>query len=302
MNQDEQVTPNENEQPVNHPGVLIDNNTGEETEPHPLMTGGISDDAADGTQDEAETPEAPESQEEVTPPATPPASVAQETPPQPTQVVEDPGEFQPKDYSFDVTLADGSVIKIEKPEDIANIPQDADFGSPKNFLEVQANYSKMVSGIDADKREYEANKKTFDDQQAQVQQQEEYIASIENSIKYLETKGSLPPVPAQYEDADWNNSEVAKQPGVKERVEIFTHMAKENAARSQHGLPPMTALEAYSELKNKAFEEAQAQRTQQQNDKRKKQGAMVGGQSAPAPASGNGGMIVGSGGSLRDIG
>ena len=104
-----------------------------------------------------------------------------------------------------------------------------------------------------------------------------------NSFSYLETKGKLPAVPAQYAEADWSDPEVAKQPGVKERVELVNYMAKENAQRESLGLPKMSPLEAHAELQNKALEEAQTQRTQKQADLRKKRGAMISGQSAPAP-------------------
>ncbi|HEU5187923.1 MAG TPA: hypothetical protein VFT87_05490, partial [Candidatus Saccharimonadales bacterium] len=169
--------------------------------------------------------------------------------------LEDPGEFQPKDYSFDVELADGSKIRIEKPEDIDKIPADADFGSPKNLMLAQAGYSKMVSGLDADKREYEASKEAYDKQQSANADLETRITTMMNEMAYLEKKGKLPAVADEYKEADWSDPEIAKQPGVKERLAVLEFRAKENEERSALGLSPMSVLEAASEMANQAAEQ-----------------------------------------------
>ena len=297
------------------PGVLIDNDTGENTPPHPLSAGvgGASDnEGSDGTNSgdqgggSAEDEQVVEDDKGNTGAAQATATAdtpAAQAPQVQASLVEDPGEFKPKDYAFDITLADGSVIKIEKPEDIQKIPKEADFGTPQQFFEVQAAYNRMVGGIDADKREYEANKKAFDDQQASVQSAEDTIASWEKELTYLQGKGKLPAVPAQYANADWRDPEIAKQPGVKERVEIINYMNEENKAREAAGLPPMKSmLEAFNQMQVNAYEQRAQESQERQNTVRKQRGAMVGGASAPAPSKSNSDMIVGSGGSLRDLG
>lgn len=295
-------------------GVLIDNNSGETTEPHPLAVGVGSEDLNDsdaldsGDQNEDNNvadEQAADGESEAGAAQPPVASDTQstQTPQVQTTLVEDPGDFKPNDYSFDVTLADGTTLKIEKPEDIKNIPKDADFGSPDKFFEVQAAYNRMVSGIDADKRQYEADKKTYDDQQASIQSAEDTIANWDKELNYLQTKGKLPAVPTQYANADWRDPEVAKQPGVKERVEIYNYMVEENKAREAAGLPPMKSmLEAFNQMQVNSYEQKATEQQQRQNETRRQRGAMVGGQSAPAPNKGNSDMIVGSGGSLRDLG
>lgn len=221
---------------------------------------------------------------------------------QPATQLTDPGEFQPKDYSFDVELADGSKIRIEKPEDIDKIPADADFGSPKNLMLAQANYSKMVSGLDADKREYEASKEAYDKQQTANADLETRITTMMNEMAYLEKKGKLPVIADEFKEADWSDPEVAKQPGVKERLAILEFRAKENEERAELGLSPMSVLEAASEMANQAAEQKAADVKQKQGQHRKDKGAMVTGTSTAPVENLPDDMIIGEGGSIRDIG
>lgn len=277
-------------------GLIIDNDTGEPSQPHPL---------AAGVETEEETPETPEATaEEVETPAatveTPQAPATQPTPVAPAPT--DPGEFQPQDYSFEVTLADGTKHTIAKPEDIDKLPEQPEFASIKDHTQFINSYSRMVNGIDTDKRQWESDTKAWTDTQESAKAQEEYFSQVDSSMKYLEQSGKLPAVPAQYAEADWSDPEVMKQPGVKERVEIIEYMAKENAKRDALGLPKMDVLSAHSEMRNKQYEDQQATQGKAKADHRKKQGAMVTGPSAPAPGKQNTDMIVGSGGSLGDLG
>lgn len=296
MNED--GTPIEStETPVEQPntGLIIDNDTGQPSEPHPLAEGVASDDKE--VEEPTEEVEAPA--ENV--PETPVTQATQEEVIS-TPAVNDPGEFQPQDYSFELTLADGTKHTITKPEDIDNLPEQPEFASIKDHTQFINNYSRMVNGIDADKRQWESDTKAWSEAQEATKQQEEYFANVSNSMSYLEQSGKLPAVPAQYANADWSDPEVQKQPGVKERVEIIEHMAKENAKRESLGLPKMDVLAAHAELQNKHNESRLAEEKKSRSDHRKKQGGMVTGASAPAPSSKSSDMIVGSGGSLRDLG
>lgn len=218
------------------------------------------------------------------------------------QPVADPGDFQPKDYSFDVELADGSKIHIAKPEDIENLPADADFGSPKNLMQAQANFSRMVNGIDADKREYDASKKAYDDQQASAVEVEQRVTAMLNEMNYLETKGKLPAVADEFKEADWSDPKVAEQPGVKERLALLEYRAKENAERTKLGLSPMSVLEAHMQMQQDAAEAKAADVKQKQGEQRKAKGAMVTGPSVLPTNNMPDDMIIGEGGSIRDIG
>lgn len=310
-------------------GVLIDNATGDVTEPHPLTlmsTGGSDDqdgtntgnqdeetvnddgagDGSDGSSGTAsDSGDSQDSGDAAAPPVTQPNSQAQ-TPQAQTPRLEDPGEFAPnKDgrYSFDVTLADGTSFRIEKPEDIDKLPPTPEFASVQDHARFNAAYSKMITGLEADKRDWDKAKSDFDVQESSEQEITDYIAGIENGMLYLEKSGKLPALPPEYNDvAKWNDPEVAKQPGVKERLALVNFIAKENAARVPLGLPKVTALEAFAELRNQAYETQATQRTQKQNELRKQRGAMVTGASRPAPsARSTDGMIVGSGGSLSEL-
>jgi hypothetical protein len=132
-------------------GGLIDNDEPAETPAEPDNSDGDAGQAddTDGVAESAgaETPE-PGHTDTVPEPSEPVAS-------QPVAAVADPGDFVPQgDYAFDITLADGTTVHIAKPEDIDQLPQDADFGTPANLMKAQAALNKMMTGHDQEKREY----------------------------------------------------------------------------------------------------------------------------------------------------
>lgn len=310
----------EQQQAVNNsPGVLIDNDSGETTAPHPLSHGvdgandsenqddtDTGDQNAEGDESQNNDEQAGDNNQQSEQSATAPTTAQPQAPQVQTTRLEDPGEFVPnKDgqYSFDITLADGSKYRIEKPEDIDKLPPTPEFATIQDHAKFNAAYTNMVTGINADMRAYTDSKKEYDNQKSSEDDLEQYISGIEGGMVYLEKTGKLPALPAQYTDvSQWEKPEVAQQPGVKERLELINYITKENAVRAPLGLPRVTVLEAYAELRNKQLEEQSTQRTQKQNEVRKQRGAMVGGASAPAPNKTSSDMIVGSGGSLRDLG
>jgi hypothetical protein len=283
--------------PAEVEGTLIDND-------EPANT---SDDASSSaSQDTGSTAEAiSESGESTEGTETPPNATAAEAQPkasQPAPQLTDPGEFQPKDYSFDVTLADGQVIKVAKPEDIDNIPADADFGTPANLAKMQAAYTKMVVGIENDKRDYDKDKSAFEAEQESNAAIEQNVTTMMNEMAYLETKGRLPAVGDKYKEADWSDPEVAKQPGVKERLELLNYRAQENKQREKLGLSPMSVLEASMQMAQDQAEQKAADVKEKQGGQRKAKGALIGGATASSFDSTPDDMIIGAGGSIRDIG
>ncbi len=239
-----------------------------------------------------------------------PDNVAQPTAPavappvEPASELVDPGEFKPNDYSFDIKLADGSTVKISTPEDIEALGADVEFASAGDLIKTQANYTRMLTGIENDKKAYDAQKSEFDSHQETVQQQEQFISGIESGMGYLESNGSLPPVPKQYENADWSDPEVAKQPGVKERVAIINYMATENAKRDKAGVPRlMSVLDAHNSMELDGLKQANIARVNAAKAATKARGAMVGGESSQSQGGANvpDNMIVGTGGNIRDI-
>lgn len=251
--------------------------------------------------------------DEETPPAddappkddTPPAEPATPATPEPEQpkAVDDPGEFKPGDYSFDVELADGSKIHVEKPEDIDKLPQDADFGTPANLLKVQGAYTRMINGLENDRRAHDESQKAYQTQQEAAAEQQKFIDTAERELAYLETQGLIPAIPVVHQAAtDWTAEGVKDQPGIKERLAIVAYMGKENAARDAAGLPRMTSmLEAHNAMQLSQMRAERQEAAKKAAETRKARGAMVGGSAPGHQSNVPEGMMVGSGGSLNDI-
>lgn len=280
--------------------VLLDND--EQPVPKGDEGGAGSDDPGAAGTDEGEpsddggvpsddTPAAPAVEEPDTP----------QVPKQPEPVADPGDEFVPKgEYGFDIELADGKTIRIEKPEDIENLPNDVDFGSPANLMKAQAKLNLMTTGIENERRDWESNKQAFEENKKTAEATEARINTIVNEMNYLETKGRLPKVDPQYENADWSDPEVQKQPGVKERLELLEYRAKENETRRKLGLSDMSLLEAATEMANSQATQTANEVKQREAAQRKARGAMVGGTNPTAPSNIPNDMIVGEGGSIRD--
>lgn len=214
--------------------------------------------------------------------------------------VQDPGEFQPQDYSFDVTVYDkegknGKTVTIDTPEKWYDLlSDDTNLGDAKNLMKAQNSATLMQSKTEADKQKWEEKKKAYDDDQQSVQQREEATNTMGNEIAYLESKKELPSVEKKYIDADWSDPEVAKQPGIKERIELLDYMAKENKARAKAGLKMMTSvLDAHNAFRLDQSRKQASEQKKRSVERRKEAGARVAGTSpnpnVPAPK----GIVVG---------
>lgn len=221
----------------------------------------------------------------------------------------DPGEYVPKDYSFEVQVFDAEnknpkTVKISSVDDWdALLEGDANLGSALALTKGMRLATQMESKSDADRTKYDEAKVAYD---AQVQEANAQIAGTNRllaGLNYLVDKGELPKIATKYVNADWKDPEVAKQDGVKEQIELLTYMERENKARIVAGLDPFgSVLDAWN-----AFVIDQA-KTRAKTDKdtagaaRKEAGAKV---ASPAPAAmttAPKGIAVGRGGSLRDLG
>lgn len=163
--------------------------------------------------------------------------------PEPQTALEDPGEYKPADYSFEVTLADGKTHKvstIEEAEKLADDPEN--FETPKQLMDFINKQAEMKSKLDKDFEKWQEKKTTFTEQLETETQRREQINSYVGEFKYLVGKGLLPAVPKEYVDADWSDPEVAKQPGVKEQMDILNYMVKENKVRAKAGIKPLTSI------------------------------------------------------------
>lgn len=222
--------------------------------------------------------------------------------------VEDPGPYTPNDYSFEVTIYDeegknGKPVKIGSIEQFEELlEKDANFGTPSALLKAQRQATKMESKTESDQASWKEKLDKFESQNQSVQAQQEQISNIASEIAYLVSKGKLPQVDKQYSNADWTDPEIAKQPGVKEQVELLNYMRKENDSRVKAGLKPLTsALDAYNALQLEERDTKADDAKKAAAEARKNAGARVAGNS-PAPVTNTPkGVAVGRGGSLRDL-
>lgn len=220
--------------------------------------------------------------------------------------VQDPGEFQPQDYSFGITTTDGKVHQIKSPEDADAfadlIDKDPELMSAKALLEFTRNANKMEAGIDTDKKTWETQKEEFDKTTAQNETVANTYKGIENGMAYLEKKGDLPAVDPQYATANWEDAEVAKQPGVKERLDILAFIAKENVAREAAGLDPsFDVLAAHTAMELEAMKTNAKQEEDEEKKTRQVKAAMIGGNAPFIPSNVPSNKIVGPGGNISDL-
>lgn len=174
--------------------------------------------------------------------------------------LEDPGEYEPADYSFEAVVYDedgknGKTVKITSVEQFEQLlDEEKNFGSASALLKAQRLATKMESNAERDKGEHDKQKAAYEAQQIAVDQQNAVVNQAAAELNYLVTKGKLPVVAKEYVSADWSNPEVAKQPGVKEQLELLKYMGKENASRRKAGLADLTPTTAFTEMRAEAAE------------------------------------------------
>lgn len=165
------------------------------------------------------------------------------TEPEPVVTVNDPGEYKPADYSFDVTLKGGKSVKISTPEEADKLAEDPEnFETPKQLLDFINKTQTMRTKLDKDHDKWESEHTTFEQQLEQETQRRSNIEQFVSEFNYLIGKGLLPPVAKEYRDADWTDPEVAKQSGVKEQKELLDYFVKENKVRVANKIKPLTSI------------------------------------------------------------
>ena len=197
--------------------------------------------------------------------------VEQYSEPVPVITVQDPGEYKPADYSFEVTLKDGKTVKVTTPEEAEKLADDPDnFETPKQLMDFINKQNKMQRNLDRDYEKWEAQKKTFTEQLETETQRRETIDTFVGEFQYLEGKGKIPKVAKEYRDADWSDPEVAKQPGVKEQIAILRYMEKENADRAKAKVKPLTSIiDAYNAWKEDEGEQERANKAKEEEEAKK---------------------------------
>lgn len=203
---------------------------------------------------------------------------------EPTSVVtaQDPGEYQPKDYSFDIEIA-GKIHHVDSAEKAAELGEEfAEEMNAKQIFALINKGSKIEVKQDRDKEEWEKQKKLFDGQVAVDAERQQVINGVANEMEYLVGKNKLPKVAKEFLTADWANPEVAKQPGVKEQLALLHYMTKENAIRAKAGIKPFGPVDAFNAMQNDETEKTRAVNNRRAGEARKAASSRV---AATAPAS-----------------
>lgn len=201
--------------------------------------------------------------------------------PEPVVTAQDPGEYQPADYSFEVTLKDGKTVKIATPEEADKVSEDPDnFETPKQLLDFIKKSTQMQSKLDKDYDEWEKKSTTFKSQLEVETQRRETVDNFTNEMLYLVEKGLIPDI----EDADakkrWLTDETAsldkefvKTPGVREQTQLLNYLVKENERRSKSNVRQLTSLiDAFNAWKVDTVEQEKAERLKQAEQAKREAG------------------------------
>lgn len=198
-------------------------------------------------------------------------------PPAPIEPVANPGAFNPTDYSFIVTNAEGKKTKISTPEEADVYLEDEDnFETTKQSIEFMRKVSRMENGLEKDKAEYDKQLADYRKADEELKARDTSIQNIESGINYLVEKKLLPAVDKSLSKADWNDPNVATNPGIKEQRALLNYMVKESETRVKAGLPPITSvIDAFN-----AMQLDNARNTRQSNkdknaEERKTKGARI---------------------------
>jgi hypothetical protein len=203
--------------------------------------------------------------------------------PAPVVTTEDPGEFKPQDYSFEIDIK-GKTHKVDSAEKAAELAEEfAEDLTAKQLVSLVSKGSSIEGKQERDKDKWEAQKKEFDEQSSAQQERDQAITTMASEFDYLVNKGLLPKIANQYKNADWQDPLVSKQPGVKEQLELVNYMVKENEARNKAGLKPLTSVvDAYNAWQLDENRKKSENDDKQAGEQRKAAGARVAGVSPAA--------------------
>lgn len=235
--------------------------------------------------------------------------VEEDEPEPPKAQIPDPGEFSPSDNSFEVTVFDDEgkkprTLKIKSIEEWDELlEQDPNFGSAAKLLKAERMADGMTRKAESEKKDWDVKKQAYDAEQSEIQQRTEATNTMVAEINYLIGKNQLPAVDKKYENADWSDPEVAKQPGVKEQLALLSYMKKENRVRSKAGLKPLTSLiDAHNAFRLEKGNEVAQDNKRVLGQARKDAGARVAGATSSPNVKAPSNIMVGQGGNLRDLG
>lgn len=184
--------------------------------------------------------------------------------------LEDPGDFTPTDFSFEYDI-DGKKYTISSSEDIDKIPEeDLEKLSAAKITKLLRQANSVDAKTERERAEYDDKMSKYQEQVSAQEEQSEVIEGFAAEFDYLVAKGFLPKVPDSLKNADWNDSSVSSQEGVKQQVEVINYMVKENDVRAKAGLKPLTSIvDAFNamQMDSKRKNEAKADKAQKQQRK-----------------------------------
>lgn len=229
-----------------------------------------------------------------------------------TVEIEDPGEFVPNDYSFEVTTFDEEgkkpksvkVTSIEQWDEL--LESEVNLGSSAAVGKAFRAAQKMENGVDKDLAEWESKSQEYKTASEAQAIQEQRNQTIFNEMQYLVDKGELPKLTAEERDTlNWEDEAVRKaHPSIQKHRQLLNYMRKENGVRSKAGLNPLSSvLDAYNAMKLDTRVKADTERKAQVAEARKQAGARI---SSSSPAAGSAasprGIAVGRVGDLGRLG
>lgn len=227
-----------------------------------------------------------------------------------TATVEDPGQYTPTDYSFEVTTYDDEgknpkVKKINSSDDWDELLEsEPNFGSAAAYDRASRRVTKMETSLEREKSAYDKAKDEYASDQAMVKAQNSWLDKRDKEANFLVKRGDLPAVAKKFQSANWDSDEAKKDPGVKAQLELLAYMDKENKERLKAGLDPMVSLiEAFNDMDRGNARKALSNQASKVADVRKQQLSRVGGvNSSPIGNIPKGVMVGRSFGSLDNLG
>lgn len=164
--------------------------------------------------------------------------------PAPVVTVEDPGEYKPADYSFEIEI-DGKKHKVETAEQAEDLADEhAEKLTAKQLGTLIRQGSKIEMKQERDQLEWQRKKDDYDKQATEQAGRQEYVNQIDKEIQYLVDTGALPKITDKAVEQRWltdpkssQDKEFIKSAGVKEQIELLNALAQERDRRQKAGLP-----------------------------------------------------------------
>lgn len=168
--------------------------------------------------------------------------------PAPVVTVEDPGEYTPADYSFEIEI-DGKKYKVDSPEKADELAEEhAEKLDAKALGALVRKGAKMELAQERDQLEWQKKKDAYDKQAGEQASRIEYVTQVEKEVQYLVDSGLLPKITDPAVKQRWEtdpkaslDKEFIKNEGVKEQIELLNRLAAEREKRAKAGLSPLVS-------------------------------------------------------------